>query len=294
MPSTTDLAKGPIASTTYNGGTTNTVSNGTTGSTSNTLSNALNSTASNAVNQLMGLTNAGSTTRVASAVFSSSDFNVIISALKTQNNTKIVSNPTIVTLNNTEAFLNIGQEFPIPSYTYNSERGSFEVSNFVYKPIGIILKVTPQVNAQGVIKLTLEPEVSQQNGSTSFGGAGGASIPIIATRKVKTQVSLKDGYTMGIGGLITSSVDHGGTKVPVLGSIPVLGRLFSSKNINDAVTNLLIFITAKTVTAEGASPEEVFDPRAVRAVDMSREDLPGYRAAKGTNLFANPTGDTKK
>ena len=289
VPSTTDLAK-----TTYNGGTTNTVSNGTTGSTTNTLSNALNSTASNAVNQLMGLTNAGSTTRVASAVFSSSDFNIIISALKTQNNTKIVSNPTIVTLNNTEAFLNIGQEFPIPSYTYNSERGSFEVSNFVYKPIGIILKVTPQVNAQGVIKLTLEPEVSQQNGSTSFGGAGGASIPIIATRKVKTQVSLKDGYTMGIGGLITSSIDHGGTKVPVLGSIPVLGRLFSSKNVNDAVTNLLIFITAKTVTADGASPEEVFDPRAVRAVDMSRDDLPGYRAAKGTNLFASPAGEAKK
>ena len=291
VPSTTS---GGSASTTYSGGTSNTVGNGVTGSTSNTLSNALNSTASNAVNQLMGLTNAGSTTRVASAVFSSSDFNVIISALKTQNNTKIVSNPTIVTLNNTEAFLNIGQEFPIPSYTYNSERGSFEVSNFVYKPIGIILKVTPQVNAQGVIKLTLEPEVSQQNGSTSFGGAGGASIPIIATRKVKTQVSLKDGYTMGIGGLITSSVDHGGTKVPVLGSIPVLGRLFSSKNINDAVTNLLIFITAKTVTADGASPEEVFDPRAVRAVDMSRDDLPGYRAAKGANLFANPTGETKK
>jgi len=282
------------ASTTYNGSTSNVVSNGVSGTTNTTLSSALNSTASNAVNQLMGLTNTGSTSRVASAVFSSSDFNVIISALKTQNNTKIVSNPTIVTLNNTEAFLNIGQEFPIPSYTYNSERGSFEVSNFVYKPIGIILKVTPQVNAQGVIKLTLEPEVSQQNGSTSFGGAGGASIPIIATRKVKTQVSLKDGYTMGIGGLITSSIDHGGTKVPVLGSIPVLGRLFSSKNVNDSITNLLIFITAKTVTADGASPEEVFDPRAVRAIDMSRDDLPGYRAPKGSDLFSHPAGEAKK
>jgi len=268
-------------------------SNGTTTSSDSSAANTLANAASSAVNQLMGLTNSGSTSRVASAVFSSSDFNVIISALKTQNNTKIVSNPTIVTLNNTEAFLNIGQEFPIPSYTYNSERGSFEVSNFVYKPIGIILKVTPQVNAQGVIKLTLEPEVSQQNGSTSFGGAGGASIPIIATRKVKTQVSLKDGYTMGIGGLITSSIDHGGTKVPVLGSIPVLGRLFSSKNVNDSVTNLLIFITAKTVTADGASPEEVFDPRAVRAIDMSRDDLPGYRAAKGTDLFARPSGEAK-
>src|SRR5688572_7038804 len=267
----------------------NTTTTSTTPSgSSTTVSDVLSDTASAAVNSLSSLVNTGGTARVASAVFSASDFNIIISALKTQNNTKIVSNPTVVTLNNTEAILNIGQEFPIPSYTYNSERGTFEVSGFVYKPIGIILKVTPQVNGRGVIKLTLEPEVSQQNGATSFGGAGGASIPIIATRKAKTQVSLKDGYTMGIGGLITSSQDHGGTKVPVLGSIPVLGRLFSSKNVNDSITNLLILITAKTVSADGASPEEVFDPRAVSAVGMAHEDLPGYRAPKGTDMFTNP------
>ncbi|HWA25616.1 MAG TPA: secretin N-terminal domain-containing protein [Lacunisphaera sp.] len=285
IPGTPATPASADALATFNGSNTNT----TNATTSNTLTNTLTNAANSAVSQLMGLTNAGTQSRMANAVFSASDFSVILSALKTQNNTKIVSNPTIVTLNNTEAFLNIGQEFPIPSYTYNSERGSFEVSGFSYKPIGIILKVTPQVNAQGVIKLTLEPEVSQQNGSTSFGGAGGASIPIIATRRAKTQVSLKDGYTMGIGGLITSSQDHGGTKVPVLGSIPGLGRLFSSKNVNDAVTNLLIFITAKTVTADGASPEEVFDPRAVRAVDMSRDDLPGYRVPKGTDMFSRPT-----
>ena len=273
-----------------NNGTTSNVSD----SVAHTLSDTLSNSVTGAVTSLMGLTNTGGTQRIASAVFSASDFNIIISALKTQNNTKIVSNPTVVTLNNTEAILNIGQEFPIPSYTYNTERGTFEVSGFTYKPIGIILKVTPQVNGRGVIKLTLEPEVSQQNGSTSFGGAGGASIPIIATRKAKTQVSLKDGYTMGIGGLITSAQDHGGTKVPVLGDIPVLGRLFSSKNVNDSITNLLIFITAKTVSADGASPEEVFDPRAVSAVGMSHEDLPGYRAPKGTDMFAHPADFDKK
>lgn len=275
----------PVTNTTTSGtsstsGTSNSTSLGTT------ITNTVTDTANSAVNQLLTLTNNGGTSRIASAVFSASDFNVIISALKTQNNTKIVSNPTVVTLNNTEAILNIGQEFPIPSYNYNAERGTFEVSGFTYKPIGVILKVTPQVNGAGVIKLVLEPEVSQQNGSTSFGGAGGASIPIIATRKAKTQVSLKDGYTMGIGGLITSSINHGGTKVPVLGDIPFLGRLFSSKAVNDEATNLLIFVTAKTVSADGASPEEVFDPRAVEAIGMTREDLPGNRAAKGTDMFA--------
>ncbi len=237
-----------------------------TGAASGTsLSDTLTNTASNAVNQLIGLTGTSSQSRLASAVFSASDFNIIISALKTQNDTKVVSNPTIVTLNNTEATINIGSEFPIPSYTYNAERGTFEVSGFQYKPIGVILKVTPQVNAQGTIRLNLEPEISSSTRETTFGGAGGASIPIIDTRKVKTQVSLKDGYTAGIGGLLSTSKSNSGTKVPVLGSIPLVGRLFSSKGVTDRTTNLLIFITAKTVNPDGAAPSDVFNAAALEA-----------------------------
>ncbi len=239
---------------------------------------------------LSELANTGSQGRLASAVFSASDFNVIISALKSQSNTKVVSNPTIVTLNNTEAMLNIGQEFPIPSYTYNTERGAFEVSGFQYKPIGIILKVTPQVNAQGIIRLNLEPEVSQTNGTTTFGGAGGASIPIIATRKVKTQISLKDGYTAGIGGLIQQQKDHGGTKVPVLGDIPLIGKAFRSQSVNDVDTNLLVFITAKTVKPDGATPEAVFQQSALEAVGMGKI----AEAIKNGTLTIDEDGNPKK
>lgn len=255
------------APVTVTNNTSSTSASGTSSSTSlgSTISDGLSTTTSNAVSNLLGLTNTGTTSRLTSAVFSASDFNIIVSALKQQSNTKVVSNPTIVTLNNTEAFINIGSEYPIPSYTYNSERGTFEVSGFQYKPIGVILKVTPQVNAQGTIRMTLEPEISSSNRETTFGGAGGASIPIIDTRKVKTQISLKDGYTAGIGGLISQSKAHGGTKVPVLGSIPVLGRLFSSKSVNDVTTNLLIFITAKTVSADGADPAQVFNAAALEA-----------------------------
>lgn len=282
---TTTVPFGPSGSSSSMGTTSTSINNATTVTidTSNPVSSAVTSTTDN-LNEWFN----DRVSSLQTAVFSGYEFSAILRALESNNRTKIISNPTVVTLNNTEAMLNIGQEFPIPSYTYNSERGSFEVSGFTYKPIGIILKVTPQVNAQGVIKLSLEPEVSQQNGSTSFGGAGGAEIPIIATRKVKTNISLKDGYTVGIGGLITTSTDRGDKRVPFLGKIPVLGRLFSSKSVNDSVTNLLIFITAKTVTADGALPEEVFDPRAIKAVGMSRDDLPGYRAAKGTDTFAHP------
>lgn len=280
MPATVSSITGPtgagdpVATTTHEGLRVNATEAGTTGATSSSVASGLSSTASSAVNSLFGLTNTASTNRTASAVFSASDFNLIISALKTQNDTKLVSNPTIVTLNNTEAQINIGKEYPIPNYTYNQERGTYEVSGFNYRPIGIILKVTPQVNARGFIKLTIEPEVSSSTEAANFGTA---SIPIVTTRKTKTQVSLKDGYTMGIGGLIENSVTTGQTKVPVLGSVPLLGRLFRSDSKNDQMRNLIIFITAKTVPADGAPIEEVFDPRRVRQLEMKRSDLPGHR-----------------
>ncbi len=241
--------------------------------------------ATNALNTLSSLTGTGSTARVASAVFSASEFHVVLSALKSLNTIKVVSNPTVVTLNNTEATLNVGEEYPIPQYTYNETRGTYGVSGFAYKPIGVILKVTPQVNSRGAIKLAIEPEVSIRNGTSDFGSA---QIPIIATRKVKTQVSLQSGYTAGIGGLITANKTNGSSKVPVLGDIPGLGRLFSHKNKDETTTNLLIFITARTVGADGSAPEDMFDPRAVQAAGVTRDELPGQRITKGGDLYAQP------
>jgi type II secretory pathway component GspD/PulD (secretin) len=274
---TTSPSSQTTTTTGFNSGNT------VTTTTTDQLGSTLSSTANNAVNNLLGLTNTSGTNRLASAVFSASDFNVILSALKTTNDTKLVSNPTVVTLNNSEATINIGQEFPIPNYTYNQERGTYEVSGFEYKPLGIILKVTPQVNAQGFIKLDIEPEVSSSSESASFGGA---QIPIVVTRKTKTQVSLKDGYTMGIGGLIENRVSKGQTRVPVLGDIPLLGRLFRSDSTNDTMRNLIIFITAKTVSPDGAPIEEVFDSRSVRQMQMRRDELPGYR--DGSDPFLPP------
>lgn len=267
-------------------GTTATLNNSTTNTVTNAVTGAVTNGVTNALNFLNNVTNTGDTARNVSALFNADEFQLILSALQTQNQVKIVSNPTIVTLNNTEATINVGSEDPIPNYTYNQERGSFEVSGFNYKPIGIILRVTPQVNAAGFIKLTLAPEVSQKNGETTFGGAGGATIPIIATRKATTTVSLKDGYTMGIGGLLTTQRTGGQTKVPVLGSVPFLGRLFRSDTKNDETTNLIIFITAKTINSEGAPLEQVFDSARVRQLELRPEDLPGHR--DGTTPFVEP------
>jgi type IV pilus assembly protein PilQ len=147
--------------------------------------------------------------------------------------------------------------------------------------------VTPQVNARGFIKLTLSPEVSQNQGTTSFGGASGASIPIIGTRKAVTQVSLKDGYTMGIGGLISSNYNNGSNKIPILGDIPLIGYLFKQDTRNNVVDNLVIFITAKTISAEGAPVEQVYNSDSLRDFHLKRSDLPGYR--DGTDPFDEET-----
>ena len=261
-------------------GVTTTGINGSTTGRGNGTENLLTDGVNNVFKNLGTLLNTDSTGRALNAVFSASDFNIVLSALQSMQKTKIVSNPTIVTLNNTQAVINVGQERPIPSYTYNAERGVYEVSGFTYKPIGVILKVTPQVNARGFIKLTVEPEVSQSNRDANFNGA---QIPIVESRKANTTVSLKDGFTMGIGGLLQQAATNGQNKVPVLGSMPVLGRLFRSDNKNIETTNLIIFITAKTISAEGATVEQVFDSARVRGLDMRREDLPGHR--DGSNPF---------
>jgi type IV pilus assembly protein PilQ len=133
------------------------------------------------------------------------------------------------------------------------------------------------VNNRGFIRLTVVPEVSQKNGTVNFGGAGGAEIPIIALRKANTQVSLKDGSTLGIGGLITSTDTDSDTHVPLLGNVPIIGYLFKTKAKNYTSTNLLIFVTAKTVPADGAPIEQIFDPRLVREAGMKKSDMPGYR-----------------
>ena len=227
---------------------------------------------------------AGVTGTAFGAVLSAPQFNVALRALQTTSDSRVVSNPTIVTLNNTSAEINVGEEYPIPNYTYNAEQGRFEVSGFEYKPIGVLLRVTPQVNAQGFVRLTLEPEISVRGDPVTFGGASGAEIPIIRTRKTKTQVSMKDGHTLAIGGLIDSTSQKGESKVPVLGNIPGLGRLFRSNTTDSSKRNLLIFITSKVVSAENAPVQDIFSPAQVKDAGLRESDLPGRRSSENPFL----------
>lgn len=202
------------------------------------------------------------------AIFSGPELNWILTMLKEENQSKLVSNPTVVTLNNQEATINVGEEYPIPNYQYNEETGAFEVSGFEFKKIGVILKVTPSVNYNGLITLEVVPEVSSRTGTVNFGGAGNAQIPIISTRTASTRISLKSGYTMGIGGLMESTDIDSGSHVPVLGKIPGLKKLFSNEKKDKTKRNLLIFLTARILPSEESDFEDVFSQERMSDADI--------------------------
>lgn len=214
------------------------------------------------------------TTYTDTAVFSASQFDVVLGALNTLSGTNLISNPTVVALNNTEATINIGEEYPIPQYSYNQQAGVFEVSGFEYKPIGVNLKVTPQVNNEGFITLKIAPEVSSQGAPVTFGTTNGAEIPIINTRKTSSIITVKDGYTLAIGGLIQNQETPTSSSVPGLSSLPVAGRLFKSEKNTIKKRNLIIFITARTVSPDG-SVRETTNPRQLTAMNITASDIPG-------------------
>jgi len=249
----------------------------TNGTSSNIGDNIVNSVTSGVTNSLVnGITGATSQGRISSTVFSADAFKVVLSALKSNTDVKLVSNPTVVTMDNTEATINIGEDYPIPAFTYNEERGTFEISDIEYKSIGINLTVTPQVNSAGFINLMIAPEVSARAGSVPLGGASGTEVPIISSRKTKTNITIKDGYTLAIGGLIETTETNEVSKVPLLGDIPGLGRLFRSNGDNLQQRNLIIFITAKTLNPDGSDYREVIDARLLHEMGITEKDVPGY------------------
>ncbi len=150
------------------------------------------------------------------------------------------------------------------------------MSGFEYTDIGITLRVLPQVNSAGFINLNIRPEVATRTGSVNFGGAAGAEIPLIASRRTETINTIKDGYTLAIGGLIENEIQNDSNKVPVLGDIPGLGNLFKSKTDSITQRNLIIFITARTLNPDGSNYRDIIDPRVLAELGLTERDWPGY------------------
>jgi pilus assembly protein CpaC len=148
---------------------------------------------------------------------------------------RVLAHPRLVTANNKEASFLAGGEIPIP--IISDERMEVE-----YKEYGIRLKITPSADANGTIQTKVLTEVSQPDQSNSVQG-----IPGFLTRRVDTEITVKDGETIVLSGLLHRSEGKDVTKIPVLGHIPIIGELFKSRQFQDNETELVVFVTPRIV-----------------------------------------------
>lgn len=176
--------------------------------------------------------------------FNSSTFNfaALIRALEGDGSTNILSTPSLVTMDNVEAEIKVGQKVPFVTGSYTSvgaggtatPTNPFQTVN--REDVGITLKVTPQVNEGDSIKMEISQEVSSISASEVDSGT------ITNNRSIKTTVIAADGQTVVLGGLIDSSQLDSMQKVPLLGDLPLLGGLFRYKNSSKDKRNLMVFI----------------------------------------------------
>lgn len=165
---------------------------------------------------------------------------VLIRALANDANTNILSTPSLVTLDNESAEIIVGQNVPFVTGSYTSTGASVLPENpfqtIERRDIGVKLKVRPQINDGDIIRLDIEQEVSNLTDKVNEGGT------ITNNRSIKTSVMVQDGRILVLGGLISDDVQEGVQKVPILGSIPLLGYLFRYKKSQHLKQNLMVFL----------------------------------------------------
>ncbi|MDX1961337.1 MAG: secretin N-terminal domain-containing protein [Leptospiraceae bacterium] len=187
----------------------------------------------------------------------------ILNANSTNENFNVLSAPQILTLDNQEAEINVGQDVPVRTQSRNAGLGgsnAVTVDNFEYRPTGIKLKFTPHINKNDKINLDLYQEVKNIAGLPTQGGN-----PIFNKRDIKTTITVDNTQTIVIGGLISNDKQKKLVKIPLLGDIPLIGNLFRRTTNQNVKTNLMVFLTphifdsrakADRITAEKRMEQE--------------------------------------
>ncbi len=192
---------------------------------------------------------AGSTGALIGGAFRSGNevFGAIVNAVQRDNNSNILSTPSIMTLDNQEARILVGQEIPITTGEALSDNFDNAFRTVQREEIGIVLEVKPQINAGGTIKLDLRQEVSSIAGPVS----DDFNDLILNKREIETTITVDDGEIVGIGGLLDDNERRTLEKIPFLGDIPLLGELFKSRGRSRAKTNLMVFIRPTIMRSAG-------------------------------------------
>ena len=181
-----------------------------------------------------------------SYVFTGVDVTTSINAAQTDGRVTVLSTPSIFVLNNKEASINVGTQIPIPTTNlgngFNDNNNSNFRSSVTYRQTGIKLQVKPRINPGGLVYLELTQEVSSPGAKDAVTN----NVPI-DNRDLKTEVAIQSGQTIVMGGLISENNNQGYAGVPVLGKIPLLGKLFSTKSVDSDRTELIVLITPTVI-----------------------------------------------
>ncbi len=212
------------------------------------------------------------------------DFSVFINALKTDQKFHVLSTPRIFTSNNSEASINISQRVPYVLSSREDPNGNLTFT-YAFQDVGIVLTVTPRITSNGYVTMEINQQANDLQGFTSF------NAPIINQRQADTTVSVKDGETIILGGIIRNTVSATTKKVPLLGDIPILGQLFKSTDKQNVKTELLVFLTPRVVR----DPEEARKLREEQLKNLSKQTKESVnKAGVGSSEPAKTGGGTVK
>lgn len=191
------------------------------------------------------------------------DFNFLVRALQTEGRLEVLSRPAILVQDNQEAEIHVGESVPtIQDLTVST--GGVVTPSVSYVDVGVKLNVTPIINPDGFVNMEIEPEISAI-GTSSVTVASGVSLPTFTTRRARTSVTVKDGETIIIGGLITNRENNGENKVPLAGDLPLIGPLFRATVKTTTKTELLMVLT----------PHVIRDAEQARRISLEMRDQTG-------------------
>jgi len=169
---------------------------------------------------------------------SSAAFQFFLTALVKNDKARVLSAPRVAVIDGNKATINLGQEVPIPQRDANGN------VTFTFKPVGVILEITPRLNRDGNITTMINSEVSSIRGFTT------TEVPFLNTRKANTTVTVKNGESIIIGGMISAEERETTIKVPLLGDIPIIGVLFR-RTKTDRTEAEVIFVVTPTLLSTG-------------------------------------------
>jgi general secretion pathway protein D len=219
------------------------------------------------------------------------NFAIALNAAAGKNKLKVLSSPHLMTADNHEAHILVGNEVPIITTQQNANQTTLGTSNILqniqYRDTGVILTVLPQVNSEGLVNMQIRQEVSQIASATT----GGIDSPTFSTRESETTVVVQSGETIVIGGIIDDTVDRSRTGIPFLMDIPVVGRAFRVDHDNVKRTELVVLLTPHVVRdrQESHTATEAFKSRLEslhRDIDRIQRTKPDYGGPRGAPLDA--------